>query len=469
MPNKTSTITAPTDLSKEEEELRREILDKVALFADYKYKQKEFSPGESHVPVSGKVLGGKELKYLVDASLDGWLTTGRYNTEFEKQLAEYVGVKHVLTTNSGSSANLLAFSALTSEKLGKDALKAGDEIIAVAAGFPTTVNPALQYGLIPVFVDVDIPTYNIDCSKLEVAVSDKTRAIVIAHTLGNTFNIDEVMIFARKHNLWVIEDCCDALGTTYTPSSDLMNYKGKRSLAGKSAHVGTFGDIATFSFYPAHHITMGEGGAVFTDNGKLKPIIESFRDWGRDCFCAPGDDNTCKKRFCWKLGSLPEGYDHKYTYSHIGYNLKITDMQAAVGLAQLDSLNEFIAARKRNFSFLTERLKSCEKFLILPKATRGSDPSWFGFPITLRESTDFKRIDLMKHLDANNIGARLLFAGNLIRQPYFEGLNFRVSGDLTNTDKAMNDTFWIGLYPGLNEEMLSFMVEKLETFFSVSS
>jgi len=469
MPNKLSTFEAPTDHSREEEELRREILDKVAQFAEYKYKQKKFSPGESHVPVSGKVLGEKELEYLVDASLDGWLTTGRYNTEFEKQLAEYVGVKHVLTTNSGSSANLLAFSALTSEKLGKDALKAGDEIIAVAAGFPTTVNPALQYGLIPVFVDVDIPTYNIDCSKLDAAISDKTRAIMIAHTLGNTFNIDEVMSFARKHNLWVIEDCCDALGTTYTPSSDLMNYKGKRSLAGKSAHVGTFGDIATFSFYPAHHITMGEGGAVFTDNGKLKPIIESFRDWGRDCFCAPGDDNTCKKRFCWKLGSLPEGYDHKYTYSHIGYNLKITDMQAAVGLAQLGSLDEFVAARKRNFSFLTEHLKSCEKFLILPNATKGSDPSWFGYPITLRESTGFKRIDLMKHLDANNIGTRLLFAGNLVRQPYFEGLNYRVSGDLTNTDKAMNDTFWIGLYPGLNEEMLSFMVEQLKAFFSASS
>jgi len=469
MPNKLSTITGPTDHSKEEEKLRREILDKVAQFSEYKYKQKGFSPGESHVPVSGKVLGAKELKYLVDASLDGWLTTGRYNTEFEKQLAEYVGVKHVLTTTSGSSANLLAFSALTSDKLGKDALKAGDEIIAVAAGFPTTVNPALQYGLIPVFVDVDIPTYNIDCSKLEAAISDKTRAIMIAHTLGNTFNIDEVMTFARKHNLWVIEDCCDALGTTYSPSSDLMNYKGKRSLAGKSAHVGTFGDIATLSFYPAHHITMGEGGAVFTDNGKLKPIIESFRDWGRDCFCAPGDDNTCKKRFCWKLGSLPKGYDHKYTYSHIGFNLKITDMQAAVGLAQLDSLDDFIKARKSNFDFLTERLKSCEKFLILPEATKGSDPSWFGFPISLRDSTGFDRVDLMKHLDTNNIGARLLFAGNLVRQPYFEELNFRVSGDLTNTDKAMNDTFWIGLYPGLTEEMLSFVVEKLEVFFSVDS
>ena len=469
MPSKSSTLTPPSDHSKEEEDLRREILEKVALFAEYKYKQKDFSPNDSHVPVSGKVLGAKELEYLVDASLDGWLTTGRYNTEFEKKLAEYIGVKHVLTTNSGSSANLLAFSALTSEKLGKDALKAGDEIIAVAAGFPTTVNPALQYGLVPVFVDVDIPTYNIDCTKLEAAVSEKTRAIMIAHTLGNTFNIDEVMTFARKHNLWVVEDCCDALGTTYTPSSEIVNYKGKRSASGKKAHVGTFGDIATLSFYPAHHITMGEGGAVFTDNGKLKPIIESFRDWGRDCFCAPGDDNTCKKRFCWKQGSLPEGYDHKYTYSHVGYNLKITDMQAAVGLAQLDSIDGFIKARKHNFAYLTERLKSCEKYIILPEATNGSDPSWFGYPITLRESNSFDRVELMKHLDANNIGTRLLFAGNLARQPYFEGLDFRTSGELTNTDKAMNDTFWIGLYPGLNEEMLNFVVDKLALFFSVNS
>jgi CDP-6-deoxy-D-xylo-4-hexulose-3-dehydrase len=331
-------------------------------------------------------------------------------------------------------------------------LKPGDEVITVAAGFPTTVNPLLQNGMVPVFVDVDIPTYNIDPKKIEAAVTERTRAIMVAHTLGNPFDLDAVMAVAEKHNLWVIEDCCDALGSRY-----------------KGQHVGTFGHIATCSFYPAHHITMGEGGMVFTKDRDLRKIIESFRDWGRDCYCGPGCDNTCGKRFGQQLGSLPFGYDHKYTYSHLGYNLKITDMQAACALAQMDRLPEFVEARKRNFAFLKERLKSCEKFLLLPEATPDSDPSWFGFPITLRESAGVARVELLKYLDQYKIGTRLLFAGNLTRQPYFEGRAYRISGELANTDHIMNNTFWIGVYPGLNEEMLSFVVEKLEAFLGVNS
>ncbi len=434
----------------DKQELKQQIFDLVEQYSALQFQEQSFQEGASVIPPSGKVLGASELKNMVDASLDAWLTTGRFNTEFEKRFADYVGVPNALTTNSGSSANLLAFTALTSHRLGERALKPGDEVITVAAGFPTTVNPILQAGMVPVFVDIDIPTYNIDPTKIAAAVSDKTRAIMIAHTLGNTFDLDAVMALAEKHNLWVIEDCCDALGTYY---------KGK--------HVGNFGHIATCSFYPAHHITMGEGGIVFTKDRKLNKIVESYRDWGRDCFCAPGSDDSCGKRFGWQLGDLPEGYDHKYTYSHLGFNLKITDMQAACALAQMDRLAEFVEVRKRNFAFLKSRLKSCEEFLILPEATEGSEPSWFGFPITLHDSVETNRVELLKYLDSFKIGTRLMFAGNLTRQPYFKGRSYRVSGDLKNTDKVMNDTFWIGVYPGLNEEMLEFVVKKLETFFDV--
>jgi CDP-6-deoxy-D-xylo-4-hexulose-3-dehydrase len=442
--------------------LRVNILQQVAVYAAEKYKPTAFIPGKTHIPVSGKVLGERELQLLVESSLDGWLTTGRFNDAFEKKLAQFIGVKHVLTTNSGSSANLLALATLTSSKLGEKALKAGDEIITVAAAFPTTVNPALQYGLIPVFVDVDLQTYNIDATQLEAAISKKTRAIMLAHTLGNAFNIDEVMRVARKYNLWLIEDCCDALGTTYAPSTQLTDYKGIDIPIGVPRHVGTFGDIATLSFYPAHHITMGEGGVVFTNHGKLKPIMESFRDWGRDCFCAPGKDNTCNKRFCQQLGSLPEGYDHKYTYSHIGYNLKITDMQAAVGLAQLERLEGFIAQRRANFNYLTDALADLQEKIILPQATPNSDPSWFGFPITLRENSGIGRVKLLRHLESKNIGSRLVFAGNLTRQPYFQNQNYRVSGDLKNTDTVMNQSFWLGVTPMLTNEMLNFVIVSLK-------
>lgn len=430
-------------------ELRSHILDLVEQYAALSRSGRSFVPGETPIPVSGKVIGAPELRSLVDASLDGWLTTGRFNDEFEKRLAAFLGVKHALTTNSGSSANLLAFSALTSPKLGDRALKPGDEVITVAAGFPTTVNPIIQCGMIPVFVDVNIPTYNIDPGKIEAAISPKTRAIMLAHTLGNPYDLSEVMRVVKKYDLWLVEDCCDALGSTYD---------------GRLA--GTFGDIATLSFYPAHHITMGEGGAVFTNSGLLRRITESMRDWGRDCHCAPGKDDTCGKRFGWKLGTLPPGYDHKYTYSHLGYNLKITDMQAAVGLAQMDRLPDFVEARRHNFRFLKQRLESCDEFLALPEATRGSDPSWFGFPATIRDGNRFPRVDLLRYLEKHRIATRLLFAGNLIRQPYMSGRNFRVSGELNNTDLVMNNTFWVGIYPGLTEEMLEFVALKLRSFFN---
>ncbi len=434
-----------------EAELRKQISALVAQYAALAHAPKSFVPGVSVIPPSGKVIGEKELQFMVEASLDGWLTTGRFNDAFEKKLAEFLGVKFVLTTNSGSSANLLAFTALTSPSLGLRALQPGDEVISVAAGFPTTVNPIIQNGCVPVFVDVDIPTYNIDATKIEAALSDRTRAIMLAHTLGNPYNLKLITEIAKKHRLWLIEDCCDALGSTYD---------GKL--------VGTFGDIGTLSFYPAHHITMGEGGAVFTSDPDLKRIIESFRDWGRDCYCAPGKDNTCGKRFGWQLGSLPQGYDHKYTYSHAGYNLKISDMQAACGLAQLEKAPEFIASRKRNFRYLKKRLATLEEFLILPEATPNSDPSWFGFPITLREDAPVSRVDLLKFLDQNKIGTRLLFAGNLVRQPYFEGRKYRIADDLGNTETILNQTFWLGVYPGLNEEMFAFVAEKMESFFGVN-
>lgn len=434
-----------------QETIRKEIAALVEKYAELEYAPKVFMAGESIVPPSGKVLGAKELQYMVDASLDGWLTAGRFNVAFEKRLGEYFGLPHVLTTTSGSSANLLALTALTSPKLGTRALKKGDEVITVAAGFPTTVNPAIQNGLIPVFVDVDNKTYNVNASLIEGAVTDKTKAIMIAHTLGNTFDLKEVKRVADKYNLWLIEDCCDALGSTYDGEM-----------------VGTFGDIATVSFYPAHHITMGEGGAVLTKSSELNTLIESFRDWGRDCYCGPGCDDTCGKRFDQQLGSLPQGYDHKYTYSHLGYNLKITDMQAACGLAQMDSVDKFVEARKANFKYLKAALASCEEFLELPEATENSDPSWFGFPITLKESAGVTRVELLKFMDEAKVGTRLLFAGNLTRQPYFENIEYRVHGDLTVTDRIMHQTFWVGVYPGLTTDHLDYVVSKFEEFFGLN-
>jgi CDP-6-deoxy-D-xylo-4-hexulose-3-dehydrase len=430
-----------------EAEMRQQILDMVGEYARRYHAPKPFVPGESAVPVSGKVYGEADMRSLVDSALDFWLTTGRFNDAFEKKLADRLGVRHALTTNSGSSANLLALSSLTSHYLRGDALKAGDEVITVATGFPTTVNPSLQYGLVPVFVDVDIPTYNVKPEMIEAAVTDKTRAIMIAHTLGNPFDLAEVMRVAEKYNLWVVEDCCDALGATY-------NGQG----------VGTFGHIGTLSFYPAHHITMGEGGAVFTDKPRLKRVIESMRDWGRDCWCAPGQDNTCGKRFARKLGTLPMGYDHKYTYGHAGYNLKITDMQAAVGLSQLGHLDGFIAARARNFAGLTERLRAHEDVFILPEATPNSEPSWFGFPITIRPESGIDREALVQYLNEKKIGTRLLFGGNLLRQPYMKGRNYRVVGDLANADLVTTNTFWIGVYPGLTPDHLDYIVEQIALF-----
>jgi CDP-6-deoxy-D-xylo-4-hexulose-3-dehydrase len=435
----------------EQEKLRKQIAALVDQYAAIEFAPKAFDPGQTVVPPSGKLIGAEELRNMVDASLDGWLTTGRFNEQFEKKLAEFIGVKYAITVNSGSSANLVAFSALTSPKLGDRAIKQGDEVIGVAAGFPTTVNPIIQFGAVPVFVDVEKYSHNIDASKIEAAISPKTKAIMLAHSLGNPFNLDVVTSLCKKYNLWLVEDCCDALGTTY-----------------KGQMVGTFGDIGTLSFYPAHHITMGEGGAVFTNNLELKQIAESFRDWGRDCYCPPGKDNTCGKRFCWKLGNLPEGYDHKYTYSHSGYNLKITDMQAACALAQLEKAPVFIQARKNNFKFLKERLSSCEEFLHLPEPTADSDPSWFGFPITVKDESPVSRLDLTTYLDQNKIGTRLLFAGNLTRQPYMVDAKYRVSGDLSNTDNVMNNTFWIGVQPALNREMLEYIVSKIESYLGVN-
>jgi len=443
------------DTQQELDKLRKQISDLVQQYADIVYAPKPFIPGHSPVPVSGKVIGVSELKMMVEASLDGWLTTGRFNALFEQRLAQFLGVKYVSTVNSGSSANLVAFSTLTSPKLGERAIRPDDEVIGVAAGFPTTVNPILQFGAVPVFVDVDLATHNIDATKIEAAITPKTKAIMLAHSLGNPFDLDVVTALCKKYKLWLIEDCCDALGATYR---------------GKS--VGTFGDIATLSFYPAHHITMGEGGAVFTNNAELKLIADSFRDWGRDCYCPTGKDNTCNKRFCWTKqqtgGDLPDGYDHKYTYSHLGYNLKITDMQAACALAQMDRVHEFIAKRRANFHYLKNRLSSVQHLLHLPEATPNSEPSWFGFPLILKESSGVQRTDLINFLEGNRIGTRLLFAGNLTKQPYMAGRNYRVAGELTNTDIVMNQTFWLGVYPGLSEQQLAFMASKLEEFFGLT-
>jgi CDP-6-deoxy-D-xylo-4-hexulose-3-dehydrase len=433
--------------AKTPEALRQEILDLVGQYHAAAYPAKEFNPDFSPVPVSGRVFDASDMQALVDSSLDFWLTTGRFNDEFEKRLAPMMGRKFALTVNSGSSANLVAFAGLTSHLLKDKALKAGDEVITCATGFPTTVNPALLYGMVPVFLDVDIPTYNIDVSKLEEAISPKTRAIMIAHTLGNPFDLDAVMALAKKHNLFVVEDCCDALGAKW-----------------KGEPVGSFGDVGTLSFYPAHHITMGEGGAVFTDRPMLKRALESIRDWGRDCYCPPGKDNTCQRRFAWKLGQLPEGYDHKYIYSHIGYNLKITDMQAAVGLAQLEHLPGFIAARQRNFELLTKGLSELAEFFILPEVTKGGEASWFGLPLTLRAGLNFGREELLIHLNEKRIGTRLLFGGNLLRQPYMLGRPHRVVGDLTNSDLVTERTFWIGLYPGLSEAHIAYMLDVITAF-----
>ena len=430
--------------------IRNEILGLVNDYSNINFKEKEFIPGVSDVPVSGKVIGSLELKNMVEASLDGWLTTGRFNEQFEKKLASFLGIKCLLTVNSGSSANLIAFSTLTSPKLKERAIQKGDEVITVAAGFPTTVNPIIQFGAIPIFIDVKIPTYNIDESLVEEAITNKTKAIMLAHTLGNPFNVKKIKEICDKYNLWLIEDSCDALGSKFN-----------------NQNVGTFGDLATLSFYPAHHITMGEGGAVFTNSKKLERIAESFRDWGRDCYCEPGKDNTCNKRFDWQLGDLPFGYDHKYTYSHLGYNMKITDMQAACGLAQLTRLESFIRKRRENFNYLYKNIKALEEFLILPEPEKNSEPSWFGFPLTLKKNNKYNRNDLIKYLNENKIGTRLLFSGNLVKQPYMKSINFKVYSNLKNTDLIMENTFWIGLYPGLSKEQLQYSVLKIKDFFKL--
>jgi len=429
-------------MSERSEQLRQQILQLTAEFHAEAFAKKDFVPGSSVVPVSGKVIDAADISAVVDSALDGWFTTGRWAKDFERKLARFFGLRSASLVNSGSSANLVALSALTSPKLGDRALKPGDEVITVAAGFPTTVNPIFQNRLVPVFIDVTLPTYEIDVTKLEAARSEKTKAVMVAHTLGNVFDLGAVTAFCKKYNLWLIEDCCDALGSTY---------KGQK--------VGTFGDIATVSFYPAHHITMGEGGAVLTDKPALQVLIDSFRDWGRDCWCEPGVDNTCGKRFDWQLGTLPCGYDHKYTYSHVGYNLKATDMQAALGVSQIDKLPHFIERRKENFAYLKQVLKPLEQYIVLPEATPDSDPSWFGFPIGVKEDAPFKRDQLTKALEGNKIGTRLLFAGNLLRQPAYEGWEYRVVGEMTNTDYVMNNVFWIGVYPGLTKEMLDFIAK----------
>ncbi|MDE1947976.1 MAG: lipopolysaccharide biosynthesis protein RfbH [Burkholderiales bacterium] len=445
----------PVNFQPQLDKLRSQISELVQQYADIAHAPKPFVPGQSPVPVSGKVIGAKELQLMVEASLDGWLTTGRFNAEFERRLAGFLGVEYLITVNSGSSANLVAFSTLTSPKLGERAIRPGDEVIGVAAGFPTTVNPILQFGAVPVFVDVELATHNIDASQIEAAITPRTKAIMLAHSLGNPFNLDVVTALCRKYGLWLVEDCCDALGATY-----------------RGQLVGSFGDIATLSFYPAHHITMGEGGAVFTNNAELKSIAESFRDWGRDCYCAPGKDNTCGKRLCWTSkdlgGALPDGYDHKYTYSHLGYNLKISDMQAACALAQMDRLEEFIARRRANFDYLKHRLQSCSEFMHLPNATPNSEPSWFGFPLVVKKESGVERNDLIHFLEENKIGTRLLFAGNLTKQPYMAGRRFRVSGELVNTDIVMNQTFWLGTFPGLERHHLDYVADKLEEFFGLN-
>lgn len=434
---------------KTEEQIHNEIMELVKEWYEVKFSKKDFTPGQTYVNYAGRVFNEKELLNLVDSSLEFWLTGGRYEEQFSNKFSELLGVKHTILVNSGSSANLLAFSSLTAselEKIGRR-LMPGDEFITVAASFPTTVNPGIQYGMVPVFLDIELGTYNIDISKLEEAISKKTKLIMVAHTLGNPFNLDKVMEIAKKYNLWVIEDTCDALGSKYD-----------------NQFCGTFGDIGTFSFYPAHHITMGEGGAVVTNNSILKLYLSSFRDWGRDCWCMPGKDNTCGKRFSWELGSLPGGYDHKFIFSHIGYNLKITDMQASVGVAQLDKLSDFISARKENHKAYFEALKPFEKFFILPKATPKSDPSWFGFMLNIRAGTPFTKKEIVLHLEEKKIATRQLFAGNILRQPAYTNIKHRIVGDLKNTDNVMNNGFWLGVYPGIDDARRNYVIDTITRF-----
>jgi CDP-6-deoxy-D-xylo-4-hexulose-3-dehydrase len=425
---------------------REDIVSNTAEWFNSKNVSEDFVPGKTSIPVSGKVIDGDDIANIVDSALDGWLTSGRFTEEFQRELARFIGVRNALFVNSGSSANLVALSALTSPKLGAKALKPGDEVLTVAMGFPTTVNPIIQNGLKPVLVDVELQTYDAISDRLKEAVGPKTRAIMMAHTLGNPFNLDLVKKLCSDHNLWLIEDSCDALGSTY---------EGQRT--------GSFGDLATISFYPAHHITTGEGGAVLVKSPLVSRQVESFRDWGRDCYCETGKDNTCQKRFEWKLGDLPEGYDHKYTYSHIGYNLKATDMQAALGLSQLKKLELFIQRRRENFDYLYRGLSEFDS-LLLPKATPKSEPSWFGFPITIRPDSGINREALLRYLDERKIGTRLMFAGNIVRQPAYKNVEFRIVGDLKNSDTVMNQTFWIGVYPGLTTPMLDYVIESIGEF-----
>ena len=412
-------------------------------------KKNKFVPGKTLIPPSGKLIGYEEIKNMVLSSFDGWLTTGRFNSQFQEELSSFLKIKHLITVNSGSSANLVAFSSLTSHLHKDRAIKPGDEVISVAAGFPTTVNPIFQNGAIPVFVDIKLPTYNINEELIEEAITKKTKAIMLAHTLGNPFNLKKIVEICKKYNLWLIEDNCDALGSKYN-----------------NQFTGTFGDVATLSFYPAHQMTMGEGGAIFTNNSRIRRIAESFRDWGRDCYCEPGAENTCNKRFEWQLGELPYGYDHKYIYSHIGYNMKITDMQAACGLGQLKNLNSFIEKRKKNVAFLKKELKNLQDKLMLPEAEKNSDPSWFGFPITIKKESKIKRKDLINKLTEKKIGTRLLFAGNLTKQPAYINQKFRISGDLKITDQIMSDTFWVGVQPAIGEEELSYIANNIKSVLS---
>lgn len=443
-------VNDQNDRSPESKQLRQTILETVERYFLSVNSERCFVPGKTYLPAAQKVLGALDVQYLISAGLDMWLTSGRFNDEFENRFASTLGTKHALTVNSGSSANLLAISALTSKTLGEDRLQKGDEVITVAAGFPTTVGPIIQNGLVPVFVDVKLPTYNIDVDATEEAIGERTKAIFIAHTLGNPFDLGRLRRLCSKRSLWLIEDCCDALGSRY---DDKM--------------VGSWGDIGTFSFYPAHHITMGEGGAAVTNDNRLAVLMESFRDWGRDCRCPPGKENVCGNRFGQKFGQLPEGYDHKYVYSHLGYNLKITDMQASLGLSQLSKLSEFVRRRKENFSRLRDGLSGLDDKIVLPEATPGTDPSWFGFPITAEKGADGKsrRRKLIEHLDACRIGTRLLFAGNMTKQPCMEGIDHRVIGELVNTDRIMNDSLWIGVHPGLDDEMIEYMIAKIKAFY----
>lgn len=439
-----------------EVELKEQIIQLSKEYYQIKHNnKKEFTPGD-RISYGGRVFDENEIANLIDSSLDFWLTTGKYADRFEKKFASFLGVRYCSLTNSGSSANLLAFSALTSPKLGDRRVKRGDEVITVACGFPTTINPIIQYGAVPVFVDVDIPTYNIDCSRLEEALSDKTKAVMIAHALGNPFDLHAVKEFCDKHNLWLVEDNCDALGSKY-----LFNNEWR--------YTGTIGHIGTSSFYPPHHITMGEGGAVYTNDPKLKLIIESFRDWGRDCWCASGKDNTCGKRFGQQFGDLPEGYDHKYVYSHFGYNLKLTDMQAAIGCAQLEKLNDFTEARKYNWKQLRDELECLKEYFILPEPTLNSAPSWFGFLLTIRDNAGFSRNEIVQYLEDRAIQTRMLFAGNIIKHPCFDemrntGEGYRVVGDLSNTESISKKTLWVGVYPGMSSSMINYMIQSIKEF-----